>query len=125
MRFIPWLAARIKNANVVVNAVVFTQLFAAMFRSLPDAVIRWRDTLVGAGITAALFLIGQFGMGVYFGMKEDGTYGVASSFVLLLLWVDYSSMIFLLGAEFTQVWRGCGEWRSRRNRGRCALSGRR
>jgi membrane protein len=90
--------------NVVVNAIVFTALFAAMFKWLPDAVIRWRDTLVGAGITAALFLIGQFGMGVYFGMKEEGTYGVASSFVLLLLWVYYSSMIFLLGAEFTQVW---------------------
>jgi len=96
-----WIAHVI---NLVVNAVVFTSLFAAMFKWLPDAVIRWRDTLVGAGITAALFLIGQFGMGIYFGMKEEGTYGVASSFVLLLLWVYYSSMIFLLGAEFTQVW---------------------
>jgi membrane protein len=96
-----WIAQVI---NVLVNAIVFTALFAAMFKWLPDAVIRWRDTLVGAGITAALFLIGQFGMGFYFGMKEEGTYGVASSFVLLLLWVYYSSMIFLLGAEFTQVW---------------------
>ena len=90
--------------NVIVNVIVFTALFAAMFKWLPDAVIRWRDTLVGSAITAVLFLTGQFGMGLYFGMREDGTYGVASSFVLLLLWVYYSSMIFLLGAEFTQVW---------------------
>jgi membrane protein len=90
--------------SLLVNAVVFTSLFAAMFKWLPDAVIRWRDTLVGAGITAALFLIGQFAMGIYFGTKQSGAYGVASSFVLLMLWVYYSSMIFLLGAEFTQVW---------------------
>jgi len=96
-----WIAHVI---NVLVNAVVFTALFAAMFKWLPDAVIHWRDTLVGAGITSALFLMGQFGMGLYFGMKAEGAYGVASSFVLLLLWVYYSSMIFLLGAEFTQVW---------------------
>lgn len=98
-----WLAQTI---NLVVNALVFTALFAAMFKWLPDAVIRWRDTLVGAGMTAALFLIGQFAMGIYFGTRQGGEYGVASSFVLLLLWVYYSSMIFLLGAEFTQVWAG-------------------
>jgi len=98
-----WIAQTI---NLIVNAVVFTALFAAMFKWLPDAVIRWRDTLVGAVVTAALFLIGQFAMGIYFGTKENGTYGVASSFVLLLLWVYYSSMILLLGAEFTQVWAG-------------------
>jgi membrane protein len=96
-----WIA---HATNVVVNVIVFTTLFAAMFKWLPDAIIRWRDTLIGAGITAALFLAGQFGMGVYFGMKQEGAYGVASSFVLLLLWVYYSSMIFLMGAEFTQVW---------------------
>lgn len=90
--------------NFAVNALVFTALFAAMFKWLPDAIIRWRDTLIGAVITAALFLIGQFAMGIYFGTRQNGTYGVAASFVLLLLWVYYSSLIFLLGAEFTQVW---------------------
>lgn len=96
-----WLALL---TNFAVNGLVFTALFAAMFKWLPDAILRWRDTLVGAVITAVLFLVGQFAMGIYFGMKQDGTYGVATSFVLLLLWVYYSSIIFLLGAEFTQVW---------------------
>jgi membrane protein len=96
-----WVAQAV---NVVVNIIVFTALFAGMFKWLPDAKIRWRDTFEGAAVTAALFLVGQFGMGIYFGSRENGTYGVASSFVLLLLWVYYSSMIFLFGAELTQVW---------------------
>jgi membrane protein len=99
--------------NLTVHFLVFTLLFAAMFQWLPDAVIRWSDVWIGAACTAALFLVGQMGMGLYFGLKDsqDATYGVASSFVLLLLWVYYSSMILLLGAEFTQVWaksRGAG-----------------
>jgi len=96
-----WLA---QGVNLLVNMVVFTALFAAMFKWLPDAVIRWRHTLIGAALTTVLFLIGQFALGIYFGTQQGGTYGVASSFVLLLLWVYYSSMILLLGAEFTQVW---------------------
>lgn len=96
----PWLA---QSINLAVNGLVFTALFAAMFKWLPDAFIHWRDALIGAGLTASLFLVGQLAMGIYFGTQQNGTYGVASSFVLLLLWVYYSSLILLLGAEFTQV----------------------
>lgn len=96
-----WLPLAI---NFVVSFVVFTLLFAAMFRWLPDAEVRWRDTWVGAGATALLFMIGKFALGMYFSMTDTGQYGAAASFVLLLLWVYYSGMIFLFGAEFTQVW---------------------
>lgn len=91
--------------DFAVSLIVFTLLFAAMFKWLPDASIRWRDTWVGAGVTALLFMAGKFALGWYFGMSNTTSqYGAAASFVLVLLWAYYSGIILLLGAEFTQVW---------------------
>jgi membrane protein len=90
--------------NFVVSLIVFTLLFAAMFKWLPDADVRWKHMWIGAATTALLFMLGKFALGLYFSMSDQETYGAASSFVLLLLWIYYSGMIFLLGAEFTQVW---------------------
>lgn len=100
-----WMASWAPQAiDSVVSLVVFTLLFGAMFRWLPDADVRWRDTWIGAGVTGLLFIAGKFALGLYFGMSDTGQYGAASSFVLLLLWAYYSAAIFLFGAEFTQVW---------------------
>ena len=90
--------------DTVVSLIIFTLLFGAMFKWLPDADVRWRDTWIGAGVTAVLFIVGKFALGMYFGMSDTGQYGAAASFVLLLLWAYYSAAIFLFGAEFTQVW---------------------
>ena len=91
------------SINFGVSLVVLTILFAAMFKWLPDAHIQWRETWLGAAFTALLFMIGKFALGLYFGMADTGRYGAAASFILLLLWVYYSGMIFLFGAEFIQV----------------------
>lgn len=80
-------------------------LFGAMFKLLPDAKVRWRDVWMGAGLTALLFTVGKFLIGMYVGSQNLGsTYGAASSLVLLLLWTYYSSIIFFFGAELTQAW---------------------
>jgi membrane protein len=75
-----------------------------MFKWLPDAKIRWRDVGVGAACTAAMFLVGKFLLGIYLGTQDPSAYGPAASLVLILVWVYYSAMILLLGAEFTRVW---------------------
>lgn len=90
--------------QAVGTVIVITLLFGILFRWLPDADIQWNDVWVGAGATALLFVLGKAGLGLYLGNKDPGTYGTAGALVLLLMWVYYSSMIFLLGAEFTQVW---------------------
>ncbi|QDU80040.1 hypothetical protein Pla110_17620 [Polystyrenella longa] len=90
--------------NFVVSFTVFMMLFAAMFKWLPDAEMHWKDTWLGAGTTALLFMFGKFALGMYLSSTDNSRYGEAASFVLLLLWVYYSGMIFLLGAEFTQTW---------------------
>jgi membrane protein len=100
-----WSGAALRVVNLIVSIGVFTLLFAAMFRLLPDARIRWRQVWVGALVTTLLFVVGKALIGVYLGNSEPGqAYGAASSLAVLLVWIYYSSMIVLLGAEFTQVW---------------------
>lgn len=87
------------------SLLIFTALFAAMFKALPDAEIEWRMVWIGAAVTAVLFVIGKQLIGLYLGRGTVGsTYGAAGSLLVVLVWVYYSSIIFFLGAEFTQVY---------------------
>jgi membrane protein len=93
------------GTDIIVSVVVVTLLVAAIFRVLPDARIGWRDVILGALITAVLFKIGQYGLGLYFRFgSSTSAYGAAGSFVAVLLWVYYSAWILFFGAEFTKVW---------------------
>ena len=98
--------------NFGISFAAIALLFGAMFRVLPDAKIRWRDVWVGATVTAFLFVVGKTLIGIYLGHSDPGqAFGAAGSLALLLVWIYYSSMILLFGAEFTQVWadqRGAG-----------------
>jgi len=89
----------------VFSFILVTLLFASIFKLLPDALVHWRHVWVGAIFTAALFVAGKFVMGWYLGREATASsYGTAGSLALVLLWVYYSSIILLFGAEFTQVW---------------------
>ncbi|WP_182868257.1 YihY/virulence factor BrkB family protein [Rhodopirellula sp. JC639] len=92
--------------NYAVIFVVTMVIFAAMFKFMPDAEIGWRDVAVGAFVTAGLFSLGRYGLGIYFENADPAARlgSAAASLAVLLVWVYYSSMIFLLGAEFTQAW---------------------
>jgi membrane protein len=91
--------------NLFVSFALFTALFALMFRYLPDVEIRWREVWTGAAVTAALFTIGKLAIGMYLGRSSVGSaYGAAGSFVVLLLWVYYSSLVFFFGAEITEAY---------------------
>ena len=91
--------------NNLVSIGVLTALFGLMFKVLPDAEVEWRSVTWGALLTAVLFTIGKFLLGFYFGQSDPGaTFGAAGSIILIMLWVYYSSLIMLFGAEFTQVY---------------------
>ncbi|PYK12905.1 MAG: ribonuclease BN [Verrucomicrobia bacterium] len=90
---------------VIFDFAVVVFLFAMIFKFLPDVEIQWRDVWIGAVITAVLFGIGKWLLGLYLGSAAAGSaYGAASSLITLLLWVYYSSQILLFGGEFTQVY---------------------
>ncbi len=91
--------------NQAAAFVVETALFAMIFKLLPDAKIAWRDVWIGAILTAALFTLGKFLLGLYLAHAGVASgFGAAGSLVLILLWVYYSSQILLFGAEFTAVY---------------------
>jgi membrane protein len=92
-------------ADFLGSMLVHTLLFAMIFKLLPDAVIRWRDVWVGAGITAGLFFVGKLLIGLYLGTSDLGAaYGAAGWVILILAWVYYSAQIVLFGAEFTHAY---------------------
>ncbi len=99
------LAVLFSVLDIVLSLTVITVLFAAIFKILPDAEISWRDVWVGAVVTAVLFVVAKFVLGFYFGHSRPGlAYGTAGSIVLILLWVSYTTMVLLFGAEFTKVY---------------------
>ena len=101
-----WLSANVlEGIHIAAAFAVITLLFAALLKYVPDATVNWNDVWVGAAVTAALFVLGKFALGVYLSYSNvTSTYGAAGSLILILLWVYYSAMILFFGAEFTQVW---------------------
>ena len=93
------------TAAAVVSFVIVSAAFAALFKFLPRTAIAWNDVLVGAVMTAALFLAGQYLIGLYLARVSAGSaFGAAGTFVAILTWLYYSGQIFLFGAEFTKVY---------------------
>jgi membrane protein len=91
--------------NVLVSLALIAFLFAAVFKVLPDCDLEWRDVVVGAIITALLFIAGKSLIGWYIGSSAvASTYGAAGGLIVLLLWVYYTSQIFLFGAELTRAY---------------------
>ncbi|ARP85464.1 YihY/virulence factor BrkB family protein [Bordetella genomosp. 9] len=91
--------------NVVVALVIMTALFGMIYRFMPSASVAWRDVWTGAFVTAVLFEIGKFLIGLYLGKASvASSYAAAGSLVVVLIWVYYAAQVFLLGAEFTWVY---------------------
>jgi len=91
--------------HLVLDISIVTLLFAMIFKFLPDARLSWRDVRLGAALTAALFLVGKYALGLYLGSGAAGSaYGAAGSLITMLIWIYYAAQIVLFGAEFTRVY---------------------
>lgn len=91
--------------NTLVSFVLIAGMFAAIYKILPDRTLEWRDVGIGAVLSAALFTVGKSLIGWYIGTSAvASSYGAAGGLLVILLWVYYSSEIFLLGAEFTRAY---------------------
>lgn len=96
-----WLAAAL---NTALSIALLSVIFAAIYKVLPDTPLHWRDVIFGAVVTATLFTVGKFLIGWYLGSSAIASaYGAAGSLILLMMWVYYSAMIFLFGAEVTKT----------------------
>jgi membrane protein len=99
------LASVMRIIHLLLSIGLLGVLFALMFKLLPDARITWRDTWVGGMVTAALFGVGKYLIGLYLGSSSIGSaYGAAGSFAVFLAWAYYSAQIFFFGAAFTRAY---------------------
>lgn len=90
--------------NLQINWLIFSLLFASVFKILPDADVGWKDVAVGTAVASLLFMTGQFLLSVYFSNADVASpYGAAGSILLVLVWVYYPAIILRLGGEFTRV----------------------
>ena len=95
----------LRAINFIVSLAVITVLFALIYKILPNVHIAWRDVWVGAGITALLFAVGKELIGFYIGKSSvASSFGAAGPFVIIMVWIYYSTQIFLFGAEFAHAY---------------------
>ncbi len=100
-----WTLYLVAAMNIVISLALITLIFAVLFKVLPDAKIKWKDVWVGSLVTTAFFAAGKYLIGFYLGNSSvNSAYGAAGSLVIILIWVYYSTVIFLFGAELTSVY---------------------
>jgi membrane protein len=91
----------------IISLVLATIIFALIYKILPDVTISWRDVWLGAAVTAVLFVAGEAAISTYLALAGVASaYGAAGSLLVALLWIYYSAIILMLGAEFTKVSAG-------------------
>lgn len=94
-----------EGIHVLVSFSFITLLFGLIFKLLPETAVSWRDVWIGAVVSALLFTVGKYLLGLYLGFSSTtSAFGAAGSLVLILLWVYYSSQILLFGAEFAYAY---------------------
>lgn len=102
--WLPWYNVAFSSLELLLSILVASALFATIFKVLPDVKLSWRDVALGSLLTAVLFTIGRSLIALYLSYTATAsTYGAAGSLVLLLLWVNYSSLILLYGAAFIKA----------------------
>jgi len=101
---VPGFSFLMRAVEIAVSFAVITTMFALLFKYLPDVYVPWRETWIGAAITAVLFTVGKYLIGLYLGQAAVATpFGAAGSVVALVVWVYYSAMILFFGGELTQA----------------------
>ena len=109
----PALVVLVACADVLISLLVVGGLFALIYRYLPARRLPWKTVALGGALTAALFYVGRWVVGLYLAHStQPSAYGAASSFAALLLWLYYTSQIFLFGAEFTSCMAGLRDERA-------------
>lgn len=101
----PTLAGGLVFLNMALSFLMTTALFTLIFKVLPDAEVRWRVAFLGGALSTLLFTVGQYALNMYLNFAEpQSAFGAAGTLILLMLWVSYSCMILLIGAEFAKTY---------------------
>lgn len=97
--------AVLEVTNLALSISVIWALFAMIYKVLPDAKVGWSDVWAGALGASIAFALGKSAIGFYLGYTSiDSLFGAASAPVVLMIWVNFSARVLLVGAEFTHAW---------------------
>jgi membrane protein len=108
----PGFVVAIGILNLLLSLVLVAALFTLIYRYMPTRRLPWKDVLHGGLLTAVLFDVGRWAVSLYLAHStQPSAFGAASSFAALLLWLYYTSQIFLFGAEYTVCLGGVREER--------------
>lgn len=102
---VPKLVVGLPLLDLGLSLLFMTLVFAAIYRFVPNIKISFNDVILGAALTALLFTLGKYLIGLYLANASyQSTYGAAGSLVVLLVWIYFSAQILLFGAEFTKIY---------------------
>lgn len=91
--------------DIFVSFLFCLLIFTLIYKVLPDTYVGWRSAITGGALAAVLFLLGEYGMSLYFETAEpQSTFGAAGSIILVMLWASYSCLLLLLGAQFAKTY---------------------
>ncbi len=111
------LPGAVPNIVSVVGFVLYTLVFAAIYRFVPDCPVSGRLSLIGGAMTALLFVVGRYLIGLYLGRASTGSaYGPAGGLVVMLVWIYYCAVVFFIGAVATAVMERRMQVRAQRQR---------
>jgi membrane protein len=124
-RLFPALGFFMQVFDFLISVGLTTLLFAVIFKIIPEAEIAWSDVWLGSMVTAFLFSLGKFLLGMYFTKGAvTSAYGAAGSVIIIILWLYYSAQIFFFGAEFIHIYQmKFGSLRRRLRRGKLTETG--
>ncbi len=95
----------LQTINMTASFLSSTLFITLIYKLLPEGNMAWKDVFIGSLVTALLFLLGKYIIGLIIINNTFSTiYGAAGSLLILLIWIYYLSLIFFFGAEFTQVY---------------------
>ncbi|EOZ99704.1 putative ribonuclease [Indibacter alkaliphilus LW1] len=92
-------------SKFIFNFSIVFLFFTIIHKTLPDAIIQWKDAIAGGIVTTVLFLIGTRVINLIISNLDlDNYYSAAGSLVIILLWIFYSSVILFLCGEITKAY---------------------
>jgi membrane protein len=95
------IAVLIRAGAIVLSVLLLFAIFLILFKVMPNTKTYWRYIWFGAAVTALLFSLGNVLLLVFFKnfTHYSQVYGPVASIVVLLVWIYYSALIVLIGAE--------------------------
>lgn len=104
--YMAWMRGITPALTYPIPALASIGLFVTIYKLLPNTRVSWRTALVGGVFAGVMWETAKhvFAFYIVHWPGHNRVYGSLASVILLMLWLDYSAVIAILGAEFASLW---------------------